>query len=166
MLAAALLGMLGCAGLESKAKVEVTPGTNIANYRGVGVMPFSGRGGRAFAEELCKSLRERGIRTVDVALVEKEVGKIKADAFGLTLFQMMAVRQNTGAEALVVGKVGTKTFSVTMIDLESGDEVVKASFGPKFDDYTPKEVKDKVLAVLTVNAPAEQAEGGGDSWGR
>jgi hypothetical protein len=152
--AAALLGACAAGGRE-RAAVEVAPWADPGSYRRIGVLPFTEPGGRGrhLAEIVSAKLREQGRQTSDVAALEKSFGAIKPDSLGFTMTQLEDLKRETGAQAILFGEVGAESLSLILLDLQSGEEALKARFGPRAGGYPEEEILRLALESLRTRTP-------------
>lgn len=150
VLACALFTAACAAGGRERAAVEVAPWADPAGYTRIGVLPFTApRGrGRHLAEQVSAKLRAEGRETADVRALEKLFGAIKPDSMGFTMSQLEDLKRETGAQALLFGDVGLESLSLILFDLQTGEEALKARFGPRAGGYPDEEILRLAMRCL------------------
>jgi len=155
VLAAATTLFLGCA--HSRNIIRAEDGLNLAQYRGVGVVPFDdSRGqGPAIANGIEDGLERLMYAPVDSQALEKIISSYKADPRnGVGLEALEMIHDKTAADAIVMGRM-TPDWSaaiIVMIETGMGDQVMRAVVRPpgKQKVFTaPAQISKAVLKVLT-----------------
>ncbi|MFA6318927.1 MAG: hypothetical protein WC943_16075 [Elusimicrobiota bacterium] len=148
----ALLTLAACADVRDRRKIVVEPGTDMSRYQSFGVMPFAddgGKKGRALAEHIVKALQDRGLKTVDIDLMQREYRKVRGDAFGLTLFSLSTLRRQTKAELLVTGSITARSFSLLVQELESGEVLINVAIARRAGTIPEDEVRETIMKYLS-----------------
>ena len=155
VLAASTALLLGCA--HSRNIIRAEDGLNLAQYRGVGVVPFDDPHGQgaAIAGGIEDGLERLMYAPVDPQTLKKIISNYKANPRnGIGLEALEMIHDKTAADAIVMGRM-TPDWSaavVIMIETGMGDQVMRAVVRPPGKQKvftTPAEVSQAVLKVLT-----------------
>ena len=128
-----VLLLLGCA--HSKTRVERANSFDFSRYQRIGVSAFTDRhgDGRRIAEGIDSGLRRIDRGGADLKAIEETLKKNKPDRdFGLGIEVLEYLRNKASADAILFGAVAPdrRAVSVTMIDTESGEPVLRAVVRP------------------------------------
>jgi hypothetical protein len=132
LLAAAVLA--GCA--HAGSRVQLAEGADFARLRRIGVMPFQGVGdkGAVVAKDIEEGLKGAGYEIVDEKLLERAMAGHRMDSdFGYGLEAAADVRIQTGADAVLVGRVARDWSAafIIMMETEMGDKVLSGVVKPE-----------------------------------
>ncbi len=154
-LAAAAFFLAGCA--HSRTIVRAEDGLNIAQYRGIGVVPFKDpRGqGLAIAEGIESGLEKMMFSPVDPKALQEIISNYKTDSrdgLGFEALEMM--HEKTSADAIVMGRMTPdwNTAIIVLIETGMGDQVMRAAVRPPGKQKafsSPAEVSKAVLKTLS-----------------
>jgi len=125
---------LGCA--HPGTRVESNPAIDFSRYQHIGVAPFTdSRGqGKRITAGIDDGLRKILHGGADLKAVEAILRDHKPDRdFGLTMKALEFLRVKASADAVITGSMAHdwSEASVTMIDTESGESVLRAVLKPK-----------------------------------
>ncbi|MDD5628501.1 MAG: hypothetical protein PHU21_05525 [Elusimicrobia bacterium] len=150
---------LGCA--QPGSRVEHDPAADLSRYRRVGVAPFVDRRGQGprITEGLQAGLRGLLHGGADQEVVAAILREHKPDReFGLSVEALELLRVKASADAILIGSLSSdgKAASLTLVDLETGEAVLRAALRPpgrKQKAFAgPEEVVAESLRVLAVLA--------------
>ena len=147
--------LLGCG--HSGTQVRREEGVNFSHYRRIGVPSFNDRRGQgqAIAEGIENTLQQLMYEPVDRKALEQLLLKYKPDQeFGLGIEAMESIRNQTHADALVLGRMAPdwSAAAITMVETSTGDPILHAVLKPKGKKKSfagPDEVVKETLRVIT-----------------
>ena len=131
---AAALALTGCSGVKSQVLPEEA--VNFDSYHHVGVLAFTDKKGKgkAVADAINAVFQGSMDDPVDTKALEKILANHKPDrdvGYGIEVLE--AIRAQTGADAIIMGRVAPdwSAVSVTMVETTTGAPILHAILRPR-----------------------------------
>ena len=127
---------LALAGCAPKSEFRPEEAVNFAGYRRFGVSPFLDPGGRgqAVTDAFAAALQQTLDDPVDQKALARILAQYKPDRdVGYRAEELETLRAQTGADALIVGRMGPgwSSAAITVIELDTGGPILHALLRPR-----------------------------------